>query len=792
MKLFHIEAFFAYPSEPSEVGDCIKKAATRINSNYPVLNLRGWERLKVGGRFIIDTILESIDDSMLVCADLTGLNPNVLFEVGYAIAKNKRLWVTIQDKRTFKELYQRFDLISGIGYVQYSVPNQIEKAYKDSVPHNSLGQTLYDDRIAPSLRIRSKPHILHVRRLNHNQSSVATIRALAESPFPKVVDDPLEASGLSLTWYGQQVHESAGVLVHLVTPTGEAEILHNAKCSLVAGLAKGFEKEVLMLAEKGFLAPIDYRELMCQYGDARQAETEVRSWIKRIESTVDSGTASPVGEDADVLHALAGFNIGQYVAENEPENFVDDYFVETSSYREALNAQSSVYVGRKGIGKSANLLKISSELSKRPKHLVCTIKPPAYEMEGLVKLLKGYSAKDRKSFAIESLWKFLIVSEVACSTALHLEKRATESGSGYSSEEEDLLRLVQENDGLLLEEFSVRLERAVEILQKEQGGRVSAGVAEERAGISEALHKGFLNRMRPILANVLSKYSRVAILIDNLDQAWDDDTDIRDLCSFVLGLLNVGPRLAAEFHNDRKLPAVPMTITVFLRADIFHQITRVATEPDKIQHTRIRWTSPELLLRVIEDRYAASFPQEDGANIWRRHFCNAVDGIPTRDFILGRILPRPRDIVFFTQAAIESAVNRKSDIVEEADVLNAERRYSKYALDSVLVEAAVSTIPMDSVIYALYGCAATMTRTELEEVLAEAHVPSTDVDTCINELINMSLIGIEVNDGEFRFLDEPEDFTKLERLGMKYAKRQAASVRYQVNRPFWPYLEVVE
>ena len=72
--------------------------------------------------------------------------------------------------------------------------------------------------------------------------------------------------------------------------------------------------------------------------------------------------------------------------------------------------------------------------------------------------------------------------------------------------------------------------------------------------------------------------------------------------------------------------------------------------------------------------------------MWRRYFCPQVKGIPTREYLTSRILKRPRDIVYFVKAVVSFAVNRKHDRVEEKNVIDGEKQYSQYALDSILVE----------------------------------------------------------------------------------------------------------
>jgi nucleoside 2-deoxyribosyltransferase len=84
-------AFFAYPSQPAALPETVRAAVEQINGSKQTY-VRTWEEAKISGKPIIHEICKAIEEVDLLIADLTGLNANVLFEVGYAIAKNKRTW----------------------------------------------------------------------------------------------------------------------------------------------------------------------------------------------------------------------------------------------------------------------------------------------------------------------------------------------------------------------------------------------------------------------------------------------------------------------------------------------------------------------------------------------------------------------------------------------------------------------------------------------------------------------------------------------------------------------------
>ncbi|HUV69102.1 MAG TPA: hypothetical protein VMW15_05525 [Terracidiphilus sp.] len=84
--------FFAYPSTPPAIPPTIAGAIAGINATQRA-SIKSWEEMRVGGKVIIGEICEAIDDADFLCADITGINPNVMFEIGYAIATDKRIWL---------------------------------------------------------------------------------------------------------------------------------------------------------------------------------------------------------------------------------------------------------------------------------------------------------------------------------------------------------------------------------------------------------------------------------------------------------------------------------------------------------------------------------------------------------------------------------------------------------------------------------------------------------------------------------------------------------------------------
>jgi hypothetical protein len=213
-----------------------------------------------------------------------------------------------------------------------------------------------------------------------------------------------------------------------------------------------------------------------------------------------------------------------------------------------------------------------------------------------------------------------------------------------------------------------------------------------------------------------------------------------------------------------------------------------------LSFTRLKWDDPELLLRVVEERYVVSHgTASDPAEMWHRYFGAQVRGVPMREYLVSRILPRPRDIVFFVKAAVSFAVNRKHDRVEERDVLDGEKQYSQYALDSILVENGISIPELEAVLLEFVASAAIITEPEARKNVSRAGIRAEKVDSVISHLVVLTFLGLEVSQRRFVYSDDPKEVKKNRALAEHFRRNSTVTEqRYEIHPAFRAYLEIDE
>lgn len=771
--------FFAYGGNPHLRAETVQSAASTLaKQGYQA---KTWQDLQVRGNVLIESICRAIDDSDTVVAEVSDLNSNVLFEAGYALASNKHLWLALDETdadalRRWKEL----GIFSTVGRVNYSGrSDKLVSEWQQATIAPAEGPTLLEALMSGG---RAKQaNAVFAPTLPTRFQAALTLEGFLERQSHLTILGAGDDLGMApLDFYVKEIYRSSAAIFHLLAPKRLRAAEHNARASFLAGLAHGFRLPLLMVVEEGFESPLDYKDLLFTYDSAAGLQEHVKSWLEALPK--ETGTNKRLGKLAlDIELPLRSF--GQYVAEYEREELTD-YFVETSEFQSILTGDSKVFVGRKGTGKTATMSQGVLELRRDRRNLVVPVKPSAYELAGLVDFVKALDSDSQSEYAMLSIWTYLLYTEIAVRTVTHASERP--AGTGTDS---PLILLTQELADLGIDveaDLSTRLEQAVTSLtvQPRREGETA------HVYIGRVLGLQRLGHLKELILRTLKDFDRVAVLIDNLDKTWERGADYSVMARFILSLLTAIGRVEKDFGRPpRGFEPVNVTLTVFLRTDIYDAIAKFAREPDKVGVLSVRWQDAELLVRVLEDRYAANRSRKRGVpafDMWEDVFASEVRGLPTRDYFLWRTLPRPRDFIYFANAALTTAINRKHFIIAASDVTAAEKQYSRFAIEALLVESEAEGFDLEEALYEFAGVDSTMTSGALDELLAEHGESSTIIDW----LVRTSFLGIEVRSGEFLHVEGESEARRQLKVAKRFAERSDADVRFRVHPAFRAFLEV--
>ncbi len=790
-----VRVFYAYPSDPPTVGETISAASNRLNETRDIrqnsVRFLKWTDNSVSGSRLIKTVLGQIDRSHIFSCDLTYPNPNVSFELGYAIARYKRIFTTLNPSiaEAVKDYRRIYFSSLNMGYTEYENHESLADRFLSETPWRSLDQTLLDRRYRQQSPRPENPTIFYMKPPSNTDSVLATREELSRSIFADsiIIDDPNEYSSQLLDWYAEKLLSADAVIVHLLSTDHVDHRDHNLKASIVAGLAQGFGRPMLMLAHAPYESPLDYDRWLQVHNTAESSVSLTKSWLESVGGQLSHRRPrrqQPVARTSTRVDLRSLF-LGDPVAEHEADRLFD-YFVETSSYYQALQGPLTILVGRRGTGKTAILYAIRSEMTKSRDDHVTVIKPIGYETHGLIRVLDDVRQRSERGFLIESLWKFLIYSEIAASVAAEIVSRAVYHPR--TPEEQGFLEYYERHSRVLSQPFSERIENAVSSLEG-VGDMDQAG--EQRLKISENLHDSMINDLRRHLGIVLSGKKSLTLLIDGLDEPWGPGEHVTHLAELIAGLLGVAQFIPDDFkRSDDRVRPVALNITVLLRSDMFAFIQHLLPEQDKLPIVQVIWNDQELLLRVLEERMLLEAPRErTPSDVWAGIFPDSVVGLTSKEFILGTVLPRPRDLIHLVKAAVSIAINRGHDKVFPDDLLSARSQYSQYAFNSILKEDDPVKGKLETVLYEFAGTGRQLLKEDVESLFAKAGVMIKDSDFYFDLLCDINFLGIETATG-FHYSRDEEERRTMRNIARVIATRRDRNEMFEVNPAFYQVLQI--
>ncbi|MBB1053347.1 hypothetical protein [Dietzia sp. B44] len=767
--------FFAYAGKPRLRAEAIRTAVGNCDSRGVVA--RSWEDLRIEGRLIIDAILEDIDGRDACIAEVSSSNPNVLFEAGYALARRKHLFLAIDetDNEAVKS-WSKLEFTDTIGRINYG-GNPQKLADKVSELAASDEHPLLDVLLAGALSREENavfapgsPHKFHAaERLEQLLNRNTHLQLLA-------AEDELSLGPLG--HYVKLIYRSSAAILHFIKPTRTLAENYNSRLALLAGIVHGFDLPLLMVAEEGYETPLDYKDLLFAYSSTTELTEHVKNWLDNLPTP--EGSKRRLGRlKLEIELPIRTF--GEYVAESERQELAD-YFVPTNEFEAVLAGRASVFVGRKGTGKTATMIQSVKELRTDRRILVVPIKPSSYDLSALTSALERFDDSSKREYFLLNLWCYLLLTEVALRAISHAKDLPAGLGA-----DADIAALSERVESLGIDPESDLSTRLDEVIVDSL--RHSNHSQTEMMAAADGLRNRWQVSLMGPLRNSIHKYDRVAVLIDNLDKTWERGVDFEKLSRFLLSLLISSGKLRELLAKSKSgQPPVNLTLTAFLRTDIYDVMSTFAREPDKINSMSIQWDDEELLIRVLEDRYVAnrSGKKSDPSGLWSELFAPEVHSQPTRDYFLWRALPRPRDLVFLGNAALTTAINRRHDTVLSQDLIHAEGRYSRFAVEALLVESEAQGFDLEELLFEFAGLDSTVPEETLSTILATRPNP----DDIRDWLIRTSFLGVETSNSRFVYVEGESEARKKLLAARRLSDRFGRPLHYRVHPAFRPYLEI--
>ena len=132
--------------------------------------------------------------------------------------------------------------------------------------------------------------MLYIKPSLDTEAVITAAETLRDSDFRDniIVDDPKENPSPELDWYASKILISDAVLIQLLANNEVGAYNHNIRCSFAAGLAYGFNKNILMVAAAPFDSPSDYEKLLKFHETSLQRRSLLGDWTSDIHSSIPS------------------------------------------------------------------------------------------------------------------------------------------------------------------------------------------------------------------------------------------------------------------------------------------------------------------------------------------------------------------------------------------------------------------------------------------------------------------------------------------------------------------------
>jgi hypothetical protein len=762
-------AFFIYPSQPVHLANTIKECVSTHQKEAGSSRWLTWEDLSVGGKIIFCEICKAIRGSRLIVANITDMNFNVLFELGYAIGLRKPV-LPVRDStyETSKKQFDEIGIFDTLGYEQFT--NSINLG--EIIKKNETTETIF---IRPELD-RRQP-IFFMKSPIDNDGSVKLFSILKKSWFKFRTFDSRETPRLSLHDAYKQTLSSIAVVGHLIDPNRTGAIVHNARVAFVCGMALAAGKHVLMFQEGILPQPIDYRDIIIPYTDVNIIPYYMRTIFQETTETLQSFEEIRIPLSTGLLERI---DLGDAAAENEI-TALSTYFVKTPQFQQARQGHARIVIGRKGAGKTALFYGIRNQFSRKGKRVIVDLKPEGHQFIRLRETVLAKLSEGLQLHTLTAFWHYLLLLEI---TNKVLEKeRSTAYQYPHLYTKFAQLESLYEEQLNAKGDFSERLMALVNRLVEHFPDKTAESI--NTADITNAIYHRDIERLNRQLLEHLQDYDGIWILFDNIDKGFPTHGLQKPDILIIRCLLEASRKLQASM-GSRNIECIT---TIFIRKDVYDHLIDMTPDRGKETNVNLDWSDIELVKELLLKRFRYHVPELNGSfeEVWGRLFNPNVSGESSFEYMLSRTFLRPRDILNFVRKCIQVAASRGHTRVQEEDIFTAEVQFSVDMLDEIRYEIRDVYPDIPDFALSFLNVSEPISTDELYLRLMDAGIPEDQVEEVKNILLWFSFLGVH-SGGTDSYAYEM--FYNVSKLEAHHKSKNRSEILYTIHPAFMRALTV--
>lgn len=771
-----LKGFFAYPSTPCEIGLVIESAGKYAQKSNQRNMFSTWKALDIVGHFISEKVLSSIDDADFLVADITKLNFNVTYEIGYAIGKSKRVLLTKNKSLNINGVrIQDVGIFDTLGYVEYQNTEELIEIVKRATTTASI------DCSGP---INQKAPVYLVEAPHKTDWSGRIVSRIKKTGYIFRSFDPNETPRLSAYDAVSQVSQSYGVVVPLLSSIATGNEIHNMRSAFIAGLADGMEKPVCIIQNGDDPVPIDYRDFVSVSYHPADVNEIIAEFASKVAKAFQQFEPSKTHGKRSFLKRL---DLGATSAENEMRDLAN-YYLETDQYLKSLRGEAHLVVGRKGSGKSAIFLQIRDREREinRSKNIVLDLKPDGFKLVKFKEQMLSFLEEGTYQHTITAFWEYVLLLEI-CYKILEKDKQRHIHDhllfDGYRE-----LASLYKVDGYDPEgDFSERMSGLMEKVYSEyQSGYANKEkVRLSSAQVTEILHKHDVRKLQDILISYMGHKGSLWLLFDNIDKGWPTSGLEHDDLLIIRALIDATRKIEQQFGKK----GLAVKTIVFLRNDVYELLVKETSDKGKEVSVVLDWTDPDLLKELIRLRIVSNglSEDEDFKSAWLRIIVSHYQGEETSQYLIDRSLMRPRFLLSLINQCKSFAINLNHDRIEEQDIKKGMLAYSTDLLRDIGYELVDVSGASEDILYSFIGCKSELTEAEAKSLMNEYGLDYNLTETIFNLLLWYGFLGIRIDEDSAKYI---YDFNYKMPLMRGIIKKKGGEVIFFINEAFWPSLMI--
>jgi molybdopterin-guanine dinucleotide biosynthesis protein len=766
--------FFAYPFRPKHRRQLIARACT--NSLNQV---QAWEEVDNWGQQVILPLLRQIDVSQGLCADISDPNFNVIFEVGYAIGKGKPIYLFVYDhEKTDESLISKVGIFDTLGYKKYKSAADLVQLLDHLGSNAPLVASKTLDRKAP---------IYMVLPQNRDPISARIVSRVDISRLAYRSFSPSESSRLPVLEALEQVSQSQGVIVNLVSPFGEEAEIHNYRSAFVAGLAYGMGKQLLIFDDPSNNTPLDVRDLITPV----RAATDTHDPVANLTYGIHDALTRPQETAESETSVLDQISFGDPTAENEVAN-LPNYYVETDEFQRAIRGEVNLLVGRKGTGKTALFYELRRSIRKSASHnIILDLKPEGYQLTKLKEDVLQYLSRGSATHLVSAFWEYLILMEIANKIIDVDQDRHTRDHRRFERYQRLRDTYYQDDIMTVQGDFSERMSALSDsisevFIEKFKPSNGAAEISLDNASITELLHTEYIPALRDSIVDYLSIDGELWVLFDNIDKGWNVLGVTPEDTTLVTSLIESSRKIIRRFRAKIDVA----NIILFLRNGVYQLLMEGNPDYGKEARATLDWHDKDRLRRIIEERIRFSLNERSTESSRARHnevFVPTVKGVETIDFMIEHSLFRPRNLIRLFTLARGIAINRGNRRIEGDDFVAAVASYSEELLLDLSRELRDIVPESDDILYIFFSEKESYTHKELHSLFEKKGLSSEQSSKLLETMLYYGALGMaEMEKNPVFIYDVGYNMKKFRAIHDKNPKAE-----YFIHRALHPSLGII-